>query len=51
MDLLAQTSTGPAGRPWPRFDPETRALMEFGDEVGVRNDPFPNSRAVWEGVR
>jgi len=44
-------SPATAARPWPRFDPETRALMEFGDEVGVRNDPFPNSRAVWEGVR
>lgn len=36
---------------WPQFDEEQRALMEFGDEVAVREDPFPESRRLWDGVR
>jgi para-nitrobenzyl esterase len=36
---------------WPRFDEKRRALMEFGDKVAVREDPFPESRLLWEGVR
>jgi para-nitrobenzyl esterase len=37
--------------PWPRFDEKRRALMEFGDEIGVREDPFPNTRPLWDEVR
>ncbi len=40
-----------SARAWPNFDPDRRAAMEFGDEIGVRDDPFPNSRRVWDGVR
>jgi para-nitrobenzyl esterase len=36
---------------WPRFDEKRRALMEFADEVGVREDPFPNTRPLWSEVR
>jgi para-nitrobenzyl esterase len=36
---------------WPRFDEKQRAVMEFGDEVAVREDLLPESRRVWEGVR
>lgn len=36
---------------WPRFGAERRTVMEFGDEIGTRDDPRPNSRAVWDGVR
>ena len=36
---------------WPRFDEKQRAVMEFGDEVAVREDLLPESRRQWEGVR
>ena len=36
---------------WPRFDEKRRALMEFGEEVAVREDLFPESRRQWDGVR
>ena len=38
-------------RPWAPFDRERRAVMEFGEEIGLREDPHPNSRALWEGLR
>jgi para-nitrobenzyl esterase len=36
---------------WPRFDARRRRLMEFGDEIRVREDPFGNTRALWDDVR
>jgi para-nitrobenzyl esterase len=36
---------------WPRFDAQRRPLMEFGDEIALREDPFPETRPLWEGVR
>jgi len=34
---------------WPRFDAERRPLMEFGDEIALREDPFPETRPLWDG--
>ncbi len=42
---------GAAAPEWPGFDPEHRALMEFGDEIGVREDPQAASRALWDDLR
>ena len=36
---------------WPRFGEKRRALMEFGDELGVSDDPFPNTRPLWDTIR
>ena len=36
---------------WPRFDPERRAVMELGEQIGVRDDPASAERALWEGLR
>ena len=36
---------------WPRYDADARSVMEFGDDPGVREDPHPHSRLVWDGVR
>jgi para-nitrobenzyl esterase len=35
---------------WPCYG-EERAVMEFGDRVGVLRDPGARTRAVWDGVR
>jgi para-nitrobenzyl esterase len=36
---------------WPRYDDRRRAVMEFGDEVSVRDDPFPATRPLWQELR
>jgi para-nitrobenzyl esterase len=36
---------------WPAFDPERRPVMEFGDEVGLRHDPYGATRRLFDGVR
>jgi para-nitrobenzyl esterase len=34
---------------WPAYRLEGRAVMELGDEIGVRRDPYAATRALWEG--
>ena len=36
---------------WTAFDSERRAVMEFGDRVGMLEDPMPRTREVWDGLR
>ncbi|HUI26909.1 MAG TPA: carboxylesterase/lipase family protein [Candidatus Kryptonia bacterium] len=33
---------------WPAYRPEHRAVMELGDQIGVRIDPYGATRAVWD---
>ena len=35
---------------WPAYHPECRAVMELGDRIGVRLDPYGATRALWDGV-
>jgi para-nitrobenzyl esterase len=35
---------------WPTYRPADRAVMELGDGVGLRIDPYSATRAVWDGV-
>ncbi len=34
---------------WPAYRSEQRAVMELGDSIGVRLDPYGATRAVWDG--
>jgi len=36
---------------WPAYDCERRPVMEFGDAIGVRDDPESERRALWNGLR
>ena len=36
---------------WPTFDPKRCALMEFGDRVGLLENPGAEERALWDGIR
>lgn len=36
---------------WPAYDIEHRAVMELGDHIGVRSDPYGATRALWQGLR
>ena len=36
---------------WTAFDSERRAVMEFGERVGMLEDPMPRTREVWDGLR
>jgi para-nitrobenzyl esterase len=33
---------------WPAYQLERRAVMELGDRIGVRTDPYGATRALWE---
>ena len=33
--------------PWDRFDTARRRTLELGDEIGLRDDPLGQTRAVW----
>ena len=35
---------------WPAYHPEHRAVMELGDRIGVRVDPYGATRALWDGL-
>ena len=35
---------------WPRYDTERRAVMDFGEELAVVDDPLPAERELWQGV-
>ena len=41
--------TGEPG--WPRYDLTTRATMIFDDESTLVEDPDPEERMAWEGIR
>ena len=34
---------------WPAYEPGRRATMEFGDRVGVLDDPGGAERRLWDG--
>ena len=34
---------------WPAYQLDRRAVMELGDEIGVRLDPYGATRAQWDG--
>jgi len=34
---------------WPAYRLDRRAVMELGDQIGVRFDPYGGSRALWDG--
>ena len=34
---------------WPTYRPEHRAVMELGDRIGLRIDPYGATRALWHG--
>ena len=36
---------------WPTYHVDRRAVMEFGDRVGLRSDPYGATRALWQGAR
>jgi para-nitrobenzyl esterase len=36
---------------WPAYRLDRRAVMEFGDRVGLRNDPYSATRALWQDSR
>jgi para-nitrobenzyl esterase len=40
---------GSADQPWPAYETSRRATMEFGDHVGVLDDPGGAERLLWEG--
>ncbi len=33
---------------WPAYTPERRAVMELGDHIGLRIDPYSATRALWD---
>ncbi|HVN86086.1 MAG TPA: carboxylesterase/lipase family protein [Candidatus Binatia bacterium] len=33
---------------WPVYDTTTRPVMELGDTIAVRRDPYPRTRALWD---
>ena len=33
---------------WPAYDAERRAVMELGDHIGLRVDPYGATRALWD---
>ena len=35
---------------WPRYDPDSRAVMDLDDECGLLNDPRPEERRAWVGI-
>jgi len=35
---------------WPRYRSEHRAVMELGERIGVRVDPYGATRLLWDGV-
>jgi para-nitrobenzyl esterase len=41
----------PLPEEWPRYDPGRRPVMEFGDDVGLREDPHGEERSLWDGRR
>ena len=45
----AFAATGDPG--WPKYDLNRRATMRFDLASGVVDDPLPQERALWEGVR
>jgi para-nitrobenzyl esterase len=42
-------SVGDAAGRWPAYETGRRATMEFGDRVGVLDDPASHERLLWEG--
>mgnify|MGYP001823815620 CR=1 FL=1 len=36
---------------WPSYTPDDRAVLEFGDEVRLLDDPGAVTRKAWEGIR
>ena len=36
---------------WPTYEPDNRAVMEFGDGVQLLVDPDSITRQAWEGHR
>ncbi len=42
-------SHGGADGRWPAYDAGRRSTMEFGDRVGVLDDPGAEERLLWEG--
>jgi para-nitrobenzyl esterase len=36
---------------WPAYDTDRRPVMELGDHIGVRSDPYGATRALWQGLR
>lgn len=46
---VAFARTGDPG--WPRYRPERRATMCFGDTCEVVDDPRSQERRLWEGIR
>jgi para-nitrobenzyl esterase len=46
---LAFATTGDPG--WPPYDAERRAVMRFGEDPAVVEDPRAEERRLWEGVR
>jgi para-nitrobenzyl esterase len=36
---------------WPVYDLDRRPVMELGDRIGVRRDPYGATRALWQGLR
>ncbi len=35
---------------WPRYDCETRAVMDFGTTRTLRHDPSASQRQLWDGI-
>ncbi len=35
---------------WPRYDPDSRVVMDLDDECGLLNDPRPEERRAWVGI-
>jgi len=35
---------------WPAYHVEHRSVMELGERIGRRSDPYGTTRALWEGV-
>jgi len=36
---------------WPAYDLTRRPVMELGDQIGVRSDPYGATRTLWQGLR
>jgi carboxylesterase type B len=34
---------------WPAYRADRRAVMELGDRIGLRLDPYGATRALWDG--
>ena len=35
---------------WPVFETSRRATMEFGDRIGILDDPNASERRLWDGL-